>query len=467
MACWVFLPQTATALRDGLGLHRLSRMRLSSSSSSSSSPTHSSFVSLSAFTSITLHFEHQASQQPLDTFVHLSSVIPLSFNFLRMSTGQAILDGFANQLMTIQAPEWYVNPEFPVVLAPILDQLSYSMPVSLAPGLAECMQSDTPPSFDFFTGLPEPERGAWCVYAVTLQKEGQEDVLYIGSGTGMSNAGCVDRTNQYRAGSKLPRFVALALREGYELVHIEMLCWMVKPPVDIYPRSRLRFLAYETVFTCLFFSCVKTVMEDWWSPLMPWKRESVPWDYGNSHLPLREGVGELLDLTEGELVAIDTMRRQRISQNSKEHYLREMENNYEEYTARKLREKLAWTAKNKDRVLATQAGVRARAIEAKRFWCEICKLALQSQTALDSHKTCDAHRQAEAIANGAAAPEPSDDAVRCRSFSAAARASGRFECKPCGYNTDRPAKLTQHKGTSRHLKTMAAAAKAAAAALGL
>jgi hypothetical protein len=73
----------------------------------------------------------------------------------------------------------------------------------------------------------------------------------------------------------LPRFVGLALEQGYRIVHQELLVWMAMPTEIMIPMARLKFLALEAMFTFIFFASFETRLDSYWTEFMPWDRENV------------------------------------------------------------------------------------------------------------------------------------------------------------------------------------------------
>ncbi|GJC99296.1 hypothetical protein ColKHC_08122 [Colletotrichum higginsianum] len=103
------------------------------------------------------------------------------------------------------------------------------------------------------------------------------------------------------------------------------------------------------------------------------------------------------------------------------------------YLAKKLKQKLAWEAKNKDKVLATAFGVRARAIASRRHECKICGIGLQSVTALRKHLASKAHLEQVRLAEGGAPKVVSVETTRCRKFSAKHKAAKTYYCPVCDW----------------------------------
>jgi hypothetical protein len=115
---------------------------------------------------------------------------------LKMSELHNLVFKYLLDIVQIDAPSWYINPEFPVVLVQEFSSITAAAPIQFAPGLLEVLQSPTPPEDEFFECLPAATSDVWAVYNVTLVKEGFEPVHCVGSATNARN-GATTRTNNY------------------------------------------------------------------------------------------------------------------------------------------------------------------------------------------------------------------------------------------------------------------------------
>lgn len=226
-----------------------------------------------------------------------------------------LVSEYCLKLISLDAPGWYLNPQFKVALEPCFNQRTPATTPAFAPNILAALSSPLPPSIDFFKTLPSPKRGVWAVYVVVLVDPNGKFHLYIGSGTG-SDSGCTSRTAVYsnKTHAQLPQHVRLAYDRGYEFSHVGMLCWTSLPSPTLVPLTRLLFICLEGVFTCLFYSAFYTIMEGLWDDLMPWTRDSVSWGALNSHLPFIEGVGDMLDLSPTQLESIAAAKKQRTTE---------------------------------------------------------------------------------------------------------------------------------------------------------
>lgn len=371
------------------------------------------------------------------------------------------IDELMFRLVNLKAPDWYINPNFKTVLAKEHSSICADTPLTFAPGLLDVVQSDTPPDASFFKSTPKPKGKFWAVYAALLTKEDSDPHLYIGSGT-QSNAGYKARIEHYsdKKHPLLPRFVRRLYDDGYELAHVGLLCWMPIPSVTIIPRARLRLLAVEATFTNIFYSAFHTCMDGLWTGFMPWSRTSVEWRPLNTHSPFTEGVTGDLHLTSEELLRAEEERKARVQYHSKKQYMKER---YDAESAevvaafllRKRTEKAAWAAKNRDKVLVSQAKTLAKIKRTRRWFCSTCNSSLHSSRALNKHNASERHKELVRLANGGAASLPSKNALNGRKARAKAHAEKRYWCKTCQLALSTAAKLTSHKKTKGHLKQLA------------
>ncbi|KAF9691453.1 hypothetical protein EKO04_010899 [Ascochyta lentis] len=163
------------------------------------------------------------------------------------------LEDLVYQLVHVDAPFWYRNPDFKVLFK---DRSTFNAiglaPLTRAMGLDAVLLSDKPPSLDFFLTLPLPyeEEGA-CRDAL-----GRTDVQY----------GISHRIDNYHKRSSLPRFVQLAFNTGYSIQPIGLLCWTPAPSAGLVPKVRGRILSltnsgFHDIFNTLLTSQTITVAE--------------------------------------------------------------------------------------------------------------------------------------------------------------------------------------------------------------
>lgn len=283
----------------------------------------------------------------------------------------------------------------------------------------------------------------------------------MGSGTS-AKSGIYARFQNYDRGIYLPRHVEAALNDGYSISHRGLLCWAPLPSAGLVPSARVRFVAVEAVFTFIFFAGVETKLDAIWTVFLPWKRESVDWLPLCSHTALMERPQGDPGMTEEQLEAYNAERKRRVKEQmavvNKRYEEKERANDLEAYSARKRREKLAWTHKNKAKVSSIGAGVRARAIASRAHECKTCGITLQSVTALAKHLATKAHQEQERLAAGGKPKAVSAATLRSRRFAARKKASKAFYCATCDKAFNIKGHLTNHNTTKKHLEKVAASA---------
>ena len=81
-----------------------------------------------------------------------------------------------HNLVSLDTPAWYMNPDFKVLFADEdrnnLDSIADSCELELAPTLTPVLESHKPPSFSFFKNLPAPQPDVWAVYCIAMEKTG-------------------------------------------------------------------------------------------------------------------------------------------------------------------------------------------------------------------------------------------------------------------------------------------------------
>jgi hypothetical protein len=110
----------------------------------------------------------------------------------------------------------------------VLEELFMLASFEFAPGLFAVLQATAPPTIQYFKSLPTGPVKSWAVYLLVLEKANCRPRIYIGSGTD-GRCGVHRRFCQYDSSSALPKYVAKALDEGYEIVHKSLICWIPIP----------------------------------------------------------------------------------------------------------------------------------------------------------------------------------------------------------------------------------------------
>lgn len=374
-----------------------------------------------------------------------------------------LIDGYVYLTVTVETPGWGASIVYKSVLAPdeaTYDEICSFTPLEFAPGLLGVLKSSTPPSFQFFTTLPDVPVGRkiWGDYAVCLVKPGSRPKLYFGSGTN-AQSGVKGRFSNYDLRNMLPVKINEALQEGYTIVHRGLLCWGDIPPPAQAPRVLTRILALEGFFTFMFFRGIEHELEHLWTSFMPWTRDQVEWDPLCTHTCLTERPRGV-ELSEEQLEQQAAFRKARTAAISKKFEDKERATDLQAHLARKAREKLAWTNRNKEKVLETAAGVRARAKASNKHRCDTCNLSLASPLALEKHLDTAAHKKQVSIAAGTYIQEPdTPEVARAKARMADKKKRMAFACAICDRRFAVRSHLIRHNKSLKHLAKVQAASK--------
>lgn len=151
-----------------------------------------------------------------------------------------------------------------------------------APGPFEVLQAATPPTIDFFKGLPtDPSAFRWGIYVFVLEKTGCRPIIYIGSGTN-SLGGVRAWLSQYDDGLLLPQYVKQA--------HKGLLCWIPHPTPATRPIKRLLFFALEATFAYIFWAMKARSRNYGMAQICLWDRNTLPYEGCCSHGALYEPI---------------------------------------------------------------------------------------------------------------------------------------------------------------------------------
>lgn len=90
---------------------------------------------------------------------------------------QMLLDGYIYCAVTSDAPDWLVAPVYPQILGEnnVLDAIHQECPILCAPSLINVLRSPSPPSVDFFHGLPQPASDDIWVFMVCFLRSMEND----------------------------------------------------------------------------------------------------------------------------------------------------------------------------------------------------------------------------------------------------------------------------------------------------
>ncbi|KAJ2970960.1 hypothetical protein NUW58_g9546 [Xylaria curta] len=234
-----------------------------------------------------------------------------------LAAGVSKLENLTHQLLTLEAPSWYRNPDFHVLFndRDAYNSVAELAPLTLAPGFDNVLLSDNAPSSDFFHTLPLPDDDipVWGVYAVLMTKRDHPDKLYVGSSTD-SRHGARNRFSHYHPGSSyLPRFVKKAFQDDFAVAHIGLLCWTPLPVPGNVPKVRGRMMALEALISFIFHAGIAMSTDIYVREILLWPRESVAWESLCSHSPLTEAIRGGLELSPEELEVAASIRKAHIA----------------------------------------------------------------------------------------------------------------------------------------------------------
>jgi len=394
-----------------------------------------------------------------------------------MSSSLAAAMDFSSAAITFEYVIWLVwlclsgtsskvkHPIYGVVFPAldVLDQFAAGLFLTFATGLLDMLQSDCPPSIDYFKGLPSDGKGFWGVYALVLEKPGCPPLLYIGSGTSYTG-GVHRRFTQYQRHEELPKYVIRALSEGYTISHVGLLAWC-PIPTSARLRTRVFFLALEATFSTLLWATNNRDKSYGMPLLCKWTRASLRYAGLISHSPLIEGIrGEDDSLTSEEIEVLEIefqARRQLAKKVLLQKRVDFKRDHFAEWQATRRR---YWANRDLELYAATRRRTRAKALKEERFACKICGSTFADSRELNIHNLTPKH------VNNVAGTRPISKAADQKTAARrnAAKEAGEFRCKICpkAKSMDSQYKLDRHYKTKKHIGYAAAAKSKSSPALG-
>ncbi|KAH6406046.1 hypothetical protein HBI60_035830 [Parastagonospora nodorum] len=359
---------------------------------------------------------------------------------------QSLMDAYLWEAINLDAPTWWLHPIFMTLWSDkgAFEQICEAAPqLTFAPGLAEVLDSPTPPTLEYFRSLPEAGSKDWwkhwAIYLHIYELEGRKPRIYIGSST--SEVGAATRLAEYEdttSDDGLPIFVKRAIAQGFQKTRTTLLAWSDIPAVGIFPRARQRYLGLEGIFQMLFFTSIINNYEPEWVDFMPWCREDVEWEPLCSHISLSErGKGDF-DLSFEELEYLNTVRlelrrRNQRKRNHTYHFRHQALNSRRQYQSYRV---------NK---------------ASRKYYCAPCKMAFGRPNELDKHLRNGLHKKnLDKIANG----ECPERAHRNRLSSindARHLALRTYHCHLCDKTYTRGNNLIKHYDTKMHRNAAAIA----------
>ncbi|KAJ3957084.1 Carbamoyl-phosphate synthase [Colletotrichum tropicale] len=310
--------------------------------------------------------------------------------------------------------------------------------ISFAPGLFDALQADDPPSIQWFKSLPGlGSQTVWGVYALTLEKPEHQPRLYASSGTNSarhSSGGVKARFKNYDNQQMLPKYVQLALEDGFTITHKALLCTAPVPPVPIFPVTRILFYGLEACFSYLFWAMRTPMQNSSKSHLSPW---TDGFEYLGlcSHSALKDGIFvDAEDLTPEKMeeyaLAHEEKRIKLKAMNNSSWHHKQMANNYAEYMTNANERVYKSRALHPDRDAARARKQRADAIAAKTYHCDVCDMSMGSEKTYKKHFETARHQQRLKEKE-----EPPN-----------------FPCIPCKVGFKDQSNYIRHKKSERHKK---------------
>ena len=241
----------------------------------------------------------------------------------------------------------------------VFNEVASLVSIEFTPGLWEILQSGTPPTlrqFKTFRGGPKRTDRLWAVYLRVLEKSLHRPKIYIGSGT-EAKTGVHSRLKNYeRHDNTVSELVDKALKEGYQITHIGLICWIPIPSVVLQPKIRMLFVILEAAFSYVFWAMRPGKKENDYGMgwMCPWDR-SLEYDGCCTHCSLYEMVSGDFQLSDEQLEAAAAQRRANTR----------------------------LTNKN------SEANIR----KAKTYFCKLCKVSLVSQYRLGQHNETASHKR--------------------------------------------------------------------------
>ncbi|KAL8853313.1 MAG: hypothetical protein Q9221_001789 [Calogaya cf. arnoldii] len=368
------------------------------------------------------------------------------------------VDDLTYGLVSCSVPEFFRNPHFAIVFPnrSAYDSISDFVPVTLADGLGDVINSDQPPATEFFLSLPRPSDVLlWGVYALVMHKPNLPFKLYIGSGTN-ATTGVLSRLSSYHPDcSNLPRFVKKAFEDGYTLLHIGLLLSTPLPTAGLVHKARGLMMAMEALMAFIFHAGFTAVTDDYLSEYILWPRNAVDWEPLCSHNCLNEAIRGDLQLTQEELELAAQLRQARIKETTAEfswaYRKRKREEDELGFRHHRTNVTKAWQDRNQSKTLKTAEKSRAKAKESRRFLCTDCDMTFVRASALENHYGSTAHHnQVNGVVKG---PSHKDVANR-QAKRIQAINEKTFYCSACDKAFGGNGELTRHEASKLHEKRL-------------
>lgn len=302
------------------------------------------------------------------------------------TTKSAIISVLLPLLWSALHVSCWINPRFLLVLQSLerISELFEIVGLEFCAGLLPVLHASTPPSIDWFLGLPSTDSTdkKWGIYIIVLRKPGHRYKLYIGSATAYYR-GVRARFEEYDNSKTLPRYVKAALKDGYTIQKKTLLAECPIPEAGNVPVYRVVLLALEAIFACYFWAMSKRDHDYGFNHLCPWSLDSFNYDGACSHNPLKEGFEGELGLTKEELQKIaDDIKAKNIAYGRAYHKQQRVDATPKFKAAQR-------KANKKARPRTQRLRIEAR--EKKTFYCDVCDYAGGDAGKLKDHKQTKRH----------------------------------------------------------------------------
>lgn len=157
-----------------------------------------------------------------------------------------------------------------------------------------------------------------------------------------------------------------------------------------------------------------------------------------------------IDLVDDPTFTIRAARTtERVNINSQRHRSRKRAADPEAYRLKVRADKSAWAEKNQDKVNKIAAKSQNKSRELRRFYCGVCEIAFQSDSALKKHTLTNNHVDRLA---GVTKSAPSDHVIATAAARDAAKANKTHYCSTCDKAFGDDCNLRRHNATPSHAK---------------
>jgi hypothetical protein len=374
-----------------------------------------------------------------------------------------------------QAPAKLQNPAHAMIFttADVVRQLLLSESVTFAQGLLAVLQAATPPSTAYFKTLPAEAKSSWGVYLLVLEKDRCRPRIYVGSGT-HTKRGVETRLEDY----DLPKYVKLALDDGYTIVHKGLLCWAPIPVAGARYTLCALMLALENMFSLLFWAMQSRTADYGMPHICPWSLNVMTYDGLCSHVAIMEGIRDEEDGLSLEEIAAKELELEWREKERQSNYAARLSpetrlrNNQTAAANAKASLKYACelcgtvlansydlnlhnlSKKHLDNVAGTSKVSKNVAL--KKHYCRICDRAFKDSSHLNDHYKTQKHIKAAAAAADSIESDLDDDTALQETLSSIDFSQLANHCELCNVTVGTAQKLTNHMKSKKHLVQAAA-----------